>query len=103
MIRALCACIRVYQRTLSPDSGWLRFLFPCGVCRFFPTCSTYMLEALTMYGLFRGGLLGIRRILRCHPYAPGGEDPLPLSRGVAHEYPHIHRSCTVPVLHRLRP
>ena len=46
-------------------------------CRFYPTCSTYMLQALRKYGPFKGSVLGIRRILKCHPWHPGGYDPLP--------------------------
>ncbi len=46
-------------------------------CRFYPTCSTYALEALSKYGLFKGSWLSIKRILRCHPLNPGGFDPVP--------------------------
>jgi len=61
--------IRFYQRRLSP-------LKP-PVCRFTPTCSEYMAQAVTRYGIARGGWLGIRRLLRCAPWNPGGYDPLP--------------------------
>jgi len=60
--------IRFYQRCVSP-------LFPPS-CRFYPTCSQYTLEAIKKYGLIKGGYLGIKRILRCHPFNPGGYDPL---------------------------
>jgi len=60
-------CIRVYQATLSPLLG--------NVCRFHPSCSRYMVEALRKYGLVVGLAKGLRRISRCHPWNPGGYDP----------------------------
>ena len=45
-------------------------------CRFYPTCSMYGLEAINKYGVFKGGYLTIKRILRCHPFHPGGYDPV---------------------------
>jgi len=65
---AVAALIRVYQVLASP--------FP-SPCRFAPTCSTYALEAVRRHGVIRGGWLGVRRILRCHPFHPGGYDPVP--------------------------
>ena len=61
--------IRGYQWILSP------FLGPC--CRFFPSCSQYTYEAISRWGLFRGSLLAIRRVIKCHPFHPGGIDPVP--------------------------
>jgi putative membrane protein insertion efficiency factor len=59
--------IRVYQITLSPLFG--------PACRFQPTCSRYMVEAIRKYGLIRGVWKGLGRLLRCHPWHPGGNDP----------------------------
>jgi len=61
--------IRLYQKTLSPVFGQS--------CRFHPTCSNYMLEAIRTHGVGYGLVLGIRRIARCHPWNPGGHDPVP--------------------------
>lgn len=61
--------MQVYQRTLSR-------LWP-NVCRFHPSCSNYMIHAITNRGLLAGGCLGIWRILRCNPFTPGGYDPPP--------------------------
>ena len=69
-------CIRLYQQTLSPDHGPLRALFPAGVCRFDPTCSEYMYHAVERHS-WHGLLLGLHRLMRCHPFARGGRDPVP--------------------------
>lgn len=60
--------IRFYQIAISP-------LFP-PTCRFYPTCSTYACEAISKYGPGKGLYLSIRRILKCHPFHPGGYDPI---------------------------
>jgi putative membrane protein insertion efficiency factor len=67
--RLLIAAIRGYQRVLSP-------LLP-PVCRFYPSCSAYALEAIERHGTWRGVALALRRISRCHPFHPGGYDPVP--------------------------
>lgn len=61
--------IRGYQRFLSPFLG--------RNCRFHPTCSQYTLEAVERFGLVRGAWLGVKRIVRCGPWHPGGYDPVP--------------------------
>ncbi|MGW3467073.1 membrane protein insertion efficiency factor YidD [Saccharopolyspora sp. NPDC000995] len=64
--------VHVYRKVISP-------LLPPS-CRFYPSCSTYAVEALTVHGLFRGGWLTLRRLLRCGPWHPGGLDPVPPPR-----------------------
>jgi hypothetical protein len=66
--RLVAGLIRAYQIAASP--------FP-SPCRFTPTCSSYALEAVRRYGALRGGWLGLRRILRCHPFGRSGLDPVP--------------------------
>jgi putative membrane protein insertion efficiency factor len=75
--RTLIFLITLYQKTVSPDHGMLHPLFPSGVCRFHPTCSEYTKEALAEHGVVKGGLLAVRRVVRCHPFASGGFDPVP--------------------------
>ena len=66
--KALITLVRGYQIFLSP-------IMP-GKCRFYPTCSTYFIQAVEKYGPLKGSLLGIKRILKCHPFHEGGYDPL---------------------------
>jgi putative membrane protein insertion efficiency factor len=66
-VAAMIGAIRVYQATISPLLG--------PTCRFEPSCSRYMIEALRKYGLVRGLAKGLRRLSRCHPWHPGGYDP----------------------------
>jgi len=62
------SCIRFYQTAISP--------YIPQSCRFYPTCSEYAITAIKRYGPFRGILRGFLRILRCHPFHPGGYDPV---------------------------
>lgn len=70
----LLQVIRVYQKTLSRDHGWAKAIFPFGACRFRPTCSEYASLAIIKYGVVKGGLKTIGRLLRCHPFSQGGWD-----------------------------
>jgi len=69
MRQSLILLIRTYQLLLSPLLG--------NHCRFYPTCSQYAMEAIERYGPWRGSRLAVRRLLRCHPWHPGGIDPVP--------------------------
>jgi putative component of membrane protein insertase Oxa1/YidC/SpoIIIJ protein YidD len=66
--RLLAGAIRVYQRTLSPDHGPLRALHPYGYCRHQPTCSEFTRKAVLERGAVVGTLMGVRRVLTCHPW-----------------------------------
>ena len=67
--------LRLYRLVVSPLYG--------PTCRFYPSCSAYALEAVERHGVLRGGWLAGRRLLRCHPWNPGGVDPVPPIRGAA--------------------
>ena len=68
----LIGFLRAYRTLISPLYGQ--------VCRFYPTCSAYALEAVTEHGALRGSWLAVRRVGRCHPWNPGGYDPVPPRR-----------------------
>jgi uncharacterized protein len=74
--------IRLYQWTVSPLLG--------PRCRFYPSCSHYALEAVQRFGALRGSWLALRRLLRCHPWQPGGFDPVPQRLGSLLSAPHAH-------------
>ena len=69
MRHLLLALIGAYRRWISPLLGQR--------CRFAPSCSAYAAEAIAVHGALRGGWLAVRRIARCHPFHPGGHDPVP--------------------------
>ena len=72
MTRLAVLLVRGYQLIISP---WL-----APRCRFFPSCSCYAIEALQGHGIFHGLWLTVRRLGRCHPFNPGGHDPVPAAR-----------------------
>ncbi len=67
--KLLLILIKIYQVCISPYLG--------RSCRFYPTCSNYAYQAINSYGIFKGVYLSIKRILKCHPFCPGGFDPVP--------------------------
>jgi putative membrane protein insertion efficiency factor len=67
--QVLQVCIRIYQLTLSPFIG--------NQCRFYPSCSHYAADAIEEHGAIRGSILALRRLSHCHPFHPGGLDPVP--------------------------
>jgi len=69
MKKVLVALLRAYQYAVSPFLG--------RNCRYVPSCSEYAVEAVQKYGAARGGWLGLKRVCRCHPWHPGGYDPVP--------------------------
>jgi len=73
----LMCLIRGYQRSLSPDHGLIKFLFPDGFCRFYPSCSQYSHDSIDRFGAGKGLFLTLWRILRCTPFSSGGNDPVP--------------------------
>lgn len=68
--------IKLYQKTLSLDHGPLKQYYPHGFCRFHPTCSQYGLESIQKYGIIKGGIKTIWRVIRCNPWNKGGNDPV---------------------------
>ncbi len=80
---------RIYKVTLSPLLHWIAG--PGSGCRFVPSCSEYLAEAVEKHGVLRGVSLGVRRICRCNPWCAAGHDPVPPVREAAHESREISR------------
>lgn len=74
--RIVLGTIRLYQKMLSFDHGLVGKIVPIRFCRFYPSCSEYSYQAIARYGILRGGWMSGKRIIRCHPWNPGGYDPL---------------------------
>ena len=83
MKKFLIAIVHGYQRFISP-------LFPPS-CRYHPTCSNYMIQAIKVHGAFKGTLMGIARILRCHTFVKGGVDYVPLTFSLKRNTKDQHR------------
>lgn len=69
MKKIILLLIKFYQKYIS--------IFLGKNCRFYPTCSAYTYEAIERFGIIKGSFLGIKRIIKCHPFHPGGYDPVP--------------------------
>ncbi|GAC1439279.1 MAG: hypothetical protein NVSMB55_00240 [Mycobacteriales bacterium] len=96
MTALLVLLIRGYRRAVSPLLG--------PRCRFAPTCSAYAHDALVRHGARRGGWLALRRIARCHPFNPGGHDPVPPARSSSTTMEQVtDRSAVRRVLPTLQP
>jgi putative membrane protein insertion efficiency factor len=77
IVKILQAIIRLYQKTLSPDHGFMRGRFPHGYCRYYPSCSEYAYQSLGRYGAVKGSVLAAYRVLRCNPWAQSRIDQVP--------------------------
>ena len=83
MRRLVTLLIRLYQWTVSPLLG--------PACRFYPSCSQYALQAVERFGVVRGGALALARLARCHPWHPGGFDPVPPAHPACPHHAHDHQ------------
>ncbi len=68
MVRIIISLIKIYQKTLSPDHGVLKYKYPYGFCRFYPSCSEYSIKAFSKHGLVLGFSMSILRIIKCNPF-----------------------------------
>ncbi len=69
----LISCVKFYKKFISPMKGH-------AVCKYYPSCSSYAIEALEVHGVWKGSLLALWRILRCNPFSKGGYDPVPVRK-----------------------
>jgi len=76
MRKILTEIIKIYQKSFSYGQGFGRSFFLIGGCRFYPSCSEYTRQAIEKYGPLKGGWMGLKRVLRCHPFGGSGYDPL---------------------------
>jgi len=75
--KTILKLLRFYQKYFSPDTSFFSLLHPFfGACKFKPTCSEYACQAIEKYGVIRGIIKSLNRLLRCHPFSRGGYDPL---------------------------
>lgn len=82
LTRLFCGLVNVYRWFISPMLGTH--------CRFHPTCSRYALEAIRCHGCWRGGAMALRRLSRCHPFHPGGFDPVPEAESAVPDTHALH-------------
>lgn len=83
IVRLLRLVITLYRLLISPVIG--------PNCRFIPSCSEYALDAMAHHGVWGGLWLWLRRVLRCHPWAPGGIDPVPLAKDTSNPRCEVHQ------------
>lgn len=77
IVELTVAIVKIYQILISPEKSFWGRGRNIKICRFHPTCSDYAIGSLRQHGIIKGGFLSIKRILRCHPWNPGGYDPVP--------------------------
>ena len=80
MKRLVLLFLHFYQHVLA-------FVFPANSCRFYPSCSTYAIQAVERFGVLRGCWMGMKRLSHCHPWHEGGFDPVPESPASSSEFP----------------
>lgn len=69
MNKPLIYLIKIYQKTLSPDHGWLKVKYPYGFCRFYPSCSEYSIQVLQKHSTIKGIMLSLVRVVKCNPFS----------------------------------